>query len=117
MGTAGGRFNEGSELIMGIFRNRQIVEEAAIELAAQIYERATGTAEANELFTRAVHTLHTHVCIGMQTYKFHQRAEAQRQLEEDRMVKERNEKLTAQLVDLGIDPGPIFSDRQDGAEG
>lgn len=114
--AAGGRYNEGSELIMGRLRNQDIIDEAAIHLATEIYERATGNAEANELFNRAIQTLHMHLCIGMSTTKFAQRAEVKRQLEAERMVKEGNEKLIAQLSELGIDPAPIFSDRSAGLD-
>ena len=101
---------------MGRLRDKDIIDEAARHLATEIYERATGNVEANELYARAMQTLHWRLGLGMQTIKFHQRAEAQRQLEADRMVKERNEKLTAQLVEFGIDPVPIFSDRPPSGE-
>ncbi|MGI9487849.1 MAG: hypothetical protein ACR2RF_18605 [Geminicoccaceae bacterium] len=101
---------------MGRFRDKDIIDEAATQLAIEIYERATGNEEANALFTRAVQTLHWRLCLGMQTLKFAQRAERQRQIEADRMVKERNEKLTAQLTEFGIDPVPIFSDRSAGLD-
>lgn len=116
MDAAGGRYNEVCELIMSNFRTREIVVEAAIHLATEIYERSTGNAEANELFNRAIQTLHMHLCIGMSTTKFAQSAEAHPQREAECMVKERNEKLTAQLSEFGIDPVPIFSDRPAGGD-
>ena len=110
MDAAGGHFNEGSELIMGRLKNQDAIEQAARHLATEIYERSTGIAEANELYARAIQALHWRLGFGLSTEKFVQRAEARRQLEADQAAKRRDEKLVAQLTELGIDPVPIFAD-------
>ncbi|MGI9487332.1 MAG: hypothetical protein ACR2RF_15935 [Geminicoccaceae bacterium] len=101
---------------MGRLRDQDVIDQAANHLATEIYERATGLEEVNELYARAVRILHFRVCFGMQTEKFAQRAEARRQLEAQRAAREANEKLVTQLSELGIDPAPIFSDRSAGLD-
>ncbi|MGI9487559.1 MAG: hypothetical protein ACR2RF_17115 [Geminicoccaceae bacterium] len=110
MDTTGGHVNEGCELIMGNLRDQDAIEQAARHLATEIYERATGNAEASELYARAMQVLHWRLSFGLATEKFVQRAEARRLLKAERAVKRRDEKLVAQLGEFGIDPVPIFAD-------
>lgn len=92
------------------------IDARATEFAQEICDLSLSPERAGELLARAAHILQLQVVLGVNCVTFQSRVREHRQKEAEKQVKAANQRLVNQLVELGIDPAPIFSDSAAGLD-